>query len=143
MRPIEQVIVNKLLHEAELAAMPGSIVICTVEALGDNKYEIKNYHISDLGVQVVVCTESAAPSHFSVCACIQAKDIPVILNHEFPVLEVPPEVPLVLRVPIELPTSDVAVLEYAPHSHHSLLLLELKKNSDYVLQSYCSHIQYI
>jgi hypothetical protein len=51
----------------------------------------------------------------------------VILHHEFPVLEVPPEVLLVLRVPAGLPALDAAVVEYAPHSHHSLLLLGLKK----------------
>jgi hypothetical protein len=74
MRPIEEATGGKLLHEAELIGMPSSIVISTVQALGD-KYETKNYHISDLGVQVVVCTASAALSHFSICACIQVKDI--------------------------------------------------------------------
>jgi hypothetical protein len=60
--------------------------ILTAKHLGDNKYEITYYHISDLGVLVVVCTELIVPSHFSKCVCIPAKDIPMILHHEFPVL---------------------------------------------------------
>lgn len=128
-----------MLHEAELHGMSCSVLICTVKALGDNQHEGKNYHISDLDVQVAVCIGSAAPSHFSISACIQAKDIPMILHHEFRVLEVLPEVTLVWRVPTGLSASDAAAVEYALHSHHSLLL-EFKKKRR---RLFCNHFVHI
>lgn len=117
--------------------MPRLKEIFTVKALSD-KYKIINYHISDPGVQVVVCIGPTFPSHFSKCVCILAKDIPVILHHECPVLEVPPEVPLVLRVSTVLPASDVANVEYVLRSHHSLLLFILILKI--MFPSYCVHI---
>ena len=108
-----------------------------IKALGDYKHK-RSYHIGDLGVQAVVCTGLTAPSHFSECACIQAKDIPLILHHEFQVLEVPPEVPLVLRVPTGLPVLDAEVVKCAPHSHHSHLLLKLIFQS--IFPCHCIHI---
>jgi hypothetical protein len=95
------------------------------KALGDNKHKRKSYRIGDLDVQAVFCTGPTAPSHFSECACIQAKDIPVILHHEFPVLEVPPEVTLVLTVPAGPPVLDAEVVKCAPHLLHSHLLWKI------------------
>ena len=105
--------------------MPRQTVLPIVKAMDDNKLKRKIYHIGDQGVQAVSCTGPTAPFHFSECACIQAKDIPVILHHEFLVLEVPPKVPLVLRVPAGLPVLDVKVVKCVPHSHHSHLLVKL------------------
>lgn len=105
--------------------MPRQTVLPSVKAIDDDKVKRKSYHIGDLGVQAASCTGPTAPFHFSECACIQAKDIPVILHHEFLVLEVPPKVPLVLRVPAGLPVLDVEVVKCVPHLHHSHLLVKL------------------